>query len=117
MNTDKPASPTLHEQYWALSFRPMVRLDGSVGMVGISSNGPACCEPEIYQNLLMASPALYAQLHVVKEVLQTLLPSFTEEKSHAMLVGHIEQCELALTFAQCGYSMPKIDLSQFGENG
>lgn len=106
--------PSLHDQYWGLSFRPLIKLDGTVGMVGVSTIGPAAVVPEMYPNLLMAAPALYAQLFTVTETLRVI--ANVNDKLHAQLTNDIEQCEKALTFALHGYMMPKVDTSQFGKN-
>lgn len=105
--------PNLHEQYWALSFRPLVRPDGSVGMVGVSSMGPACSDPQLYPNLLMAAPLMYQTLINMAETLRVIADS--SDKMHELLQPRIDECEKAITFALHGWIMPKIDTSQFGK--
>lgn len=108
--------PSLHDQYYALSFRPMVDGKGNVGMVGVSNLGPCCVAQDVYPNLLMAAPALYQQLHIAKGALVAIEQELAAKLDTRHLLGVIEECEKALTFAQHGYSMPMIDTSQFGKN-
>lgn len=59
------SQPTPHETYMGMTFRPLVKADGSVGMVGVQFNSPACCDPEMFPNLLMSSPVMYQALSII----------------------------------------------------
>ena len=89
----------LHATYMALTFRPLIRADGSVGRVGVLASGPACVDPEVYPNLITAAPALYQALALLKDRLHS-----------ARDAEVIESVEMVLAFAQNGY-LGGIDVS------
>lgn len=89
---------TVHNIYMRLTFRPMIRADGSMGRVGVQVDSPMCIDPEIYPNLITAAPAMYQMLTVLKDNLN--------QKD----VQVIENIETILAFAQNGYlSGPSVD--------
>lgn len=86
------AEMTVHAVYMGLTFRPLVRADGTVGRVGVQALSPACIDAEVYPNLLTAAPSMYQALTLLKGILD---PS---RDAHI-----IENIETVLAFAQNGY--------------
>lgn len=82
---------TVHNIYMGLTFRPMIRADGTMGRVGVQVDSPMCIDPEIYPNLITAAPAMYQMLTVLKDNLN--------QKD----VQVIENIETVLAFAQNGH--------------
>lgn len=82
---------TVHDIYMGLTFRPLMRPDGTLGRVGVQVAGPMCIDPEVYPNLLTAAPALYQMLALVKD---RMSPNDSKV---------IEDIETVLAFAQNGY--------------
>lgn len=86
------AEITVHSVYMGLTFRPLVRADGTVGRVGVQALSPACIDPEVYPNLLTAAPSMYQALTLLKGLLDP-----------AKDAHFIEDIESVLAFAQNGY--------------
>lgn len=81
---------TVHNIYMGLTFRPMIRADGTMGRVGVQADVALCIDPEIYPNLITAAPVMYQMLTVLKDNLN---------QKDAQV---IENIETVLAFAQNG---------------
>lgn len=58
---------TPHEIYMGLSFVPVILADNRLGRVGIQKHSPMCVDPEVYPNLLLAAPAMYQTLSLLRD--------------------------------------------------
>lgn len=83
-----------HDVYMGLTFRPLIRPDGTVARVGVQAQLLACVEPECYPNLITAAPALYQVLALVLARL---------DRTTAASQDLCEAIEAVMSFAQNGY--------------
>lgn len=109
-------NPTLHESYMAVAFRPVINADGSVGMVGMTQDSPICINPDAYPNLLLAAPAMYQQLTLLRDAFDSVSNMPMPPDVCQSILANVHAIETVLNFALAGYMMPSIDTSQMGKD-
>ncbi len=95
-----------HELFYASTFRPVVRLDGSVGITALRQDKPnvyevACDQRSPFYSLLLAAPAMFQALKMVQGY-SHLLAQAENEALNEVLLKQGDLIERVLAFAVTG---------------
>lgn len=101
-----------HELFYASTFRPIVRLDGSVGISALRQDKPntfevACDMRSPYYSLLLAAPAMFQALHMVNSYAEALRAA-DNEALNEVLDKQRDLIERVLAFAMTGEMMAPV---------
>lgn len=95
-----------YELFYASTFRPVVRLDGSVGITALRQDKPtvfevACDQRSPFYTLLLAAPAMFQALKMVQGYSDLLLTANVDQLSE-VLNKQGDLIERVLAFAMTG---------------
>lgn len=101
-----------HELFYASTFRPIVRLDGSVGISALRQDKPnvfevACDMRSPYYSLLLAAPAMFQALHMVNRSIELLAESGNKDLTEVFSTQR-DLIERVLAFAMTGEMMAPV---------
>lgn len=95
-----------HELFYASTFRPVVRLDGSVGITALRQDKPnvyevACDQRSPFYSLLLAAPAMFQALKMTNQY-SDMLRAANNEALNEVLDKQRDLIERVLAFAMTG---------------